>query len=128
MWSEQDRQIFAAVIGGQQLYYDPERVLRLLNLHAGGRLNDRITAALQLQDELDPDSPGKVLRPRAEDGSPEHLAGLDAKGMLVAATLAAFGLAPIDPYTGQGTTESEAYSLLAQFLGWLRSKKLSGGT
>lgn len=126
MWSEQDRGIYAISINGTVTHHDPQRILRLLNLAAGGKLNDAIAAVMRLQDETDPDDPKKVLRAAALPGSHDHMEGLAAQGVLAHAAYKAFNLQPIDPLTGDGVTEDVALGLLANFLTWVRSKKATG--
>jgi hypothetical protein len=123
MFPESVRGIFQYEYQGQLLHADPIRILRLLSIHTGGRLTQLVEDARHLQDRTKEDGP-----PAAQPGTPEYQAGKVAVGILADATTQAFGLAPFDPYTGEGTLEAEALELLATFTRWMQQKKTPGGT
>lgn len=123
MWQEADRQIFPYVVQGQQLWADPIRVLRLLLQHTQGRLNDLCRQANRLLDQTRDNGP-----PPAEPGTPEYVLAQESRGRLADAAVAAFGLPPFDPFTGQGVLENEAFDVLVAFMDWQEQKKTTGGT
>lgn len=126
MWAEQDRQIFSFVYKGEMRFADPVKVVRLMLQHTAG-LWDRICKdvnRLYPSRPEDDDHP----RPAAQPGTPEYAQGQAARGVLAEAALAAFGLPPFDPYTGQGALEDEALTILGEFTAWQKQKKTTGGT
>ena len=99
MFTPEARRIFGPYLdaNGQQLFADPVAVSRLLNAETRGNLNQYID---------------------------QYNAGDDRAAMLLAdAAISAFGLAPFDRKTGQGTLQDEALGLLVHFLQWKEQKK-----
>ena len=124
MYPENSRRVFQYRVGNQFFYADPMAALRALKLACGGRLT-ALTAAHNVIQGYSQDGTEKQAPP--EDGSPEHLSGLDARGRIAAATIQAFGLPPFNSQTGEGTLEEEAIALYVEFMGYLNAKKNSTG-
>lgn len=73
---------------------------------------------------LDGDIPRAVRELRSENAGIRF----QATAACAAAACEAFGLAPFDPTSGQGTPSPCALALLADFLAWVAAQKKSGVT
>jgi hypothetical protein len=91
-----DRYVFAYEAAGVERYADPAAVRRDLLRGAGGAFDELCLAA-------------------SKDGPEAE----DAREKLHGVLCGAFGLAPFDPSTGEGTTETESAALYEQFAAWL---------
>lgn len=127
MYPESQRRIFRYRIGNQFFYADPIHTLRLLKMACRGRLG-QLTAAHNVYagfpPEGVPESEWATFKPTpAPEGSPEYMAGLDARGEIAQATIKAFGLPVFNGETGEGTLEEEAIALFVEFQRFLAEKK-----
>jgi hypothetical protein len=91
---------------GNRRMADPIRVYRRLQQATAGQLAQLLTLAK----------------------SDDPVGSSEAEEKLVAAVVFAFDLAPFDPATGGGTTESMCRALLSDFVGWMDAKKKSRQT
>lgn len=102
-------------------YLDPLAVRRDLLVATSGRCWEWARQARQLADDL------AALGDAATDEAAAQRAEWSARqaeleGPLAGAAVRAFGLAPLDPETGFGFTETTALGLLYDYLGWLEGK------
>lgn len=112
-----EREIFSYHYGQGVRYADPHAVQRVLHAQLGGSLAEVIRQANGGKKAPPPGSPPGT--PPENDGPPvppEVWSG--AWERLYVATIAAFGLRPFDPATGQGATEPECKELLTRFFHW----------
>lgn len=84
---------------------DPFAILRALTRALGG-------------------APNETLQ---EEKSDQPLLSIHAKDKLIKAARESFELVPFDKVTGEGVLDEDARSLLDQYLGWLREKKMTSG-
>lgn len=126
MFPESARLIYQAVIDGEPRFFDPVRVVRQLEIHTHGALSSLVN---DVREGLGvPDGAGGWEVEPAAPESPARVKALVAQGHLAGAAYAAFGMEPLDPYTGAGTTEDAAWAVLLDFLRWRAEKKTPGGT
>jgi uncharacterized protein (DUF169 family) len=95
---EAERQVYCCPVTNRK--YDPLAVKRAISAASKSRFNDMCADA------------------RSED----EAKALAAQGQIVAVARAALGLKPIDPETGEGVLDADAYDALVQFTRWLRGK------
>lgn len=122
MYTDKEKRIFAFYLEDGNAeddnvrYADPLAVRRELLRHTGGMLNDL----------LDKDQLAYEQAVSGEQVQPAVVAdGADAEGRVVDAVRSAFGLTPIDPNTGEGSTDEYCKALLKEFLVYLEKKSPS---
>lgn len=90
--------------------------------HVSGRFHDPLAVHRKLLLQ----SRGEINTWLRDQRGADELASLAAEDKLVPVIRAAFGLTPVDPANGSGTTDSNALRTLDFFLRWLEEKKVRG--
>ena len=89
--------------------------------YSDGRGNSVMADPLKVYRTLIREVGGDLKQTLADSNSSDLDVHIPAEETLVRAAVTAFNLAPFDPVTGTGSTETQILSVLDTFLNWIKS-------
>ena len=108
LFDEAEKKIFCYELGGVKVYTDPLELRRKLIRAGAGEVDEVIERSYS---EIDLKNPVAVLSHQ------------DDQERRIAMVREAFGLATINPKTGEGVSEEDALRILTDFLGWVEKNE-----